>query len=169
MSKTIKQPDAKALLARIRELVKKHRNDVADKMNVDEPAVPRRDDKGNDITDKPKHHQDHYARRSTRRQFMKVHSEEISDTQEEPGKGSDDKGLKAKTPKAKAKDASKPVKNDGFKSTSAQIVLNPDEEEYDNNGLFVPGRNEVKAGQASINADVDAYAKWITDNGKRGY
>jgi hypothetical protein len=160
MDKTIKLKGAKAFLDKIRSLVKKHRDDVADKMNVDEPAVPRRDDQGNDITDKPKHHKTHYARRSTRRQFMKVHSEELDDTQKEPGEGSDNKGLKAKTPKAKAKD----VKNDGSKPTSANIVLNPDEEEYDNNPLFVPGRNEVKAGQGSINADVDAYAKWISDN-----
>lgn len=128
----------KAILATIRKLIKQHRAEIADKMNVDGPAVPRRDDQGNDITGQTgKKHVEH-ERRATHRQFRKVTSESASDTQEQPEV--DDTKPKAKTPKAKAK-SDTPVNKDGAKSKSAQIVINPEEDDYDNNALFKNGKN----------------------------
>lgn len=110
-----KQTSAKALLDKIRLLVKRHRESIANKINIDEPAVPRNDHNGNKITSKTGHGSYHHDRRSTKRQFMKVHSEDIDDTRKEPGEGSDKIKKKKKA-----------------RTKTSEIVMNPDEENYGN-------------------------------------
>ncbi len=148
-------------IEKIRKLVAKHRKEIADRIDVDEPAVPRRDDKGNDITGKSGKtlHDYHKERRATHRQFMKVRSESASDTQEEP-EAEKPASPKAKTPRAKAK-ADKPVEQGKAKGKEAQIVMSPDEDQYDNNALFKNGKNTNMKEQYIVQ-----YISWISESVK---
>jgi len=133
-----KQTSAKALLDKIRVLVKKHREAIADRINIDEPAVPRNDHNGNEITGRSGHASHHQDRRSTKRQFMKVHSEDIDATRKEPGDGSDEMPKKKKS------------------SKKPKIAINPSEESY--------GNKDVK--QANEDLNVAAYAAWFSKTTK---
>lgn len=134
--------DNKAL-AKIRELVRQNKAEIKGKQDVDDPAVPRRDHNGKDIGDSGSHH----------KQFMKVASESASETQEDPEVNQTK--VKAKTPRAQAKpDASQALKPGGNKK-DAQIVLNPPEDQYDNNAFFKDGRNTGMR---------EEYLAWLGEN-----
>jgi len=132
------QTSAKALLDKIRVLVKKHREAIADKIDIDEPAVPRNDHNGNEITGRSGHTSHHQDRRTTKRQFMKVHSEDIDATREEPG-GCSDTTRKKTSPKKKTK-----------------IEINPSEKGY--------GNKDVKT--ANEDTNIAAYADWLSKTTK---
>jgi len=133
MDKTYKQDDSKKILAMIRKAIAQHRADIADKLNVDSPAVARNDRHGNPIIDKPNQQGGAHKRHtSVRQQFQKLHNEAAEDDKTDSGVGSDDpkasKGREKIDSKEKELDT-KPVAKSG---KTGDIVMYPDEKEYGN-------------------------------------
>jgi len=133
MDKTYKQKDSKKILAMIRKAIAQHRADIADKLNVDSPAVARNDHHGNPIIDKPNQQGGvHKRHTSIRQQFQKLHNEAAEDDKADSGVGSDDpkasKGREKIDSKEKELDT-KPVAKSG---KTGDIVMYPDEKEYGN-------------------------------------
>ena len=131
--KTYKQDDSKKILAMIRKAIAQHRADIADKLNVDSPAIARNDHHGKPVIDKANHLGGARLRHTAKKQqFQKLHSEAAEDDKMDPGNTDDAKvgrGREKMDGKEKEND---PVNGKVKTGKTGDIVMYPDEKEYGN-------------------------------------